>query len=114
VAKEEAKEELKKDQKRDQKTQKEQLARAHIFVKGDVQGVFYRSFAKEAADLARLGGWVKNIPDGRVEVVVEGDKEKVEAYTKKLWVGPASAKVVDVKVIWERARGEFEGFEIRY
>ena len=55
---------------------------AHIRIYGQVQGVFFRSYAKEVADRLGLVGWVKNNPDGSVETVAEGSKEKLEEFVK--------------------------------
>lgn len=88
--------------------------RAHIFVSGRVQGVFFRTSAKEEADRLGVLGWVKNLPDGRVEAVFEGDREKVEKIVNWTRRGPIWAKIDDFSVTWEDYTGEFSNFEIRY
>ncbi len=90
------------------------MKRAHIWVSGRVQGVFYRATAKEVADRLRLTGWVRNLPDGRVEAVVEGPEDAVKAFIDWCWEGPPLARVEDVEVVWEDPTGEFSGFKIRY
>lgn len=88
--------------------------RAHIYVDGKVQGVFFRS---ETADLAqRLGinGWVRNLSDGRVEAVFEGEKEQVENQIEFCRSGPPGAFVQDLDVRWEDWRGEFLDFKVLY
>lgn len=89
-------------------------ARLHAIVKGLVQGVGYRFFVIRRAELLGLTGWVKNLPDGTVEVVAEGDRELLEELIKELWKGPSAAQVTDVVVKWERYTGEFKNFDVRW
>ena len=89
-------------------------ARAHVYVSGLVQGVFYRYHTKELADKLGLRGWVRNLPDGRVEAVFEGDKGAIEEMLEFCRRGPPGARVSGVKVRWEDYKGEFDGFTIRY
>lgn len=88
--------------------------RAHIFVSGLVQGVFFRDFTQRSAEILNLKGWVRNTQDGRVEVVCEGEKEDILELIENLKQGPPHARVKDVKVIWEEFRKEFTNFEIRW
>ncbi len=90
------------------------MKRAHLLVKGLVQGVFYRSSARQVARQLGLTGWVKNLPDGRVEIIVEGAEEKIEEFIKWCWKGPPSAVVENVDVSYSEALGEFDDFSIRY
>jgi len=84
--------------------------RAHVLVTGYVQGVFYRHTAAQHARSRGLTGWVRNLPDGRVEAVIEGQEQGV------LWLvdwcrrGPPHATVEDVEVTWESFSGDFSGF----
>ena len=87
--------------------------RAHLFLSGYVQGVGFRAKAKMQADTLGLNGWVSNLPDGRVEIVVEGDPALVEQLIDWCRSGPARATVTDAKVEWESPRGE-PPFFIRY
>lgn len=89
-------------------------ARAHIFVSGRVQGVFFRDFTQRCASSLNLSGWVRNLGDGRVEVMVEGDKEKIKSLINNLNQGPPSASVEKVDVNWEDYKGEFKYFQITY
>jgi acylphosphatase len=89
-------------------------ARAHIFVSGRVQGVFFRQNTLERAKSFGLFGWVRNTEDGRVEAVFEGDKEKIEKIIEWMKVGPPLSKVENVEVLWEDYKGEFDDFEIKY
>lgn len=89
--------------------------RAHVYVTGRVQGVFYRATTMEKAyEIGGLTGWVRNLPDGRVEVMAEGEKKKVETLVAWLWHGPPAAKVIDVKVAWLPPTGEFSDFDITH
>ena len=89
-------------------------ARAHIFVSGRVQGVFFRDHAQRWGASLKLGGWVRNLYDGRVEVVAEGEKEQIEVLIGKLKVGPPMARVENVDVSWEGYTGEFKDFRITW
>jgi acylphosphatase len=70
----------------------------HFYVAGRVQGVFYRSSTEAKARELTLTGWVRNLADGRVELVACGPSEKLAALEKWLWIGPAHAQVTDVIV----------------
>ena len=86
--------------------------RAHLFIKGKVQGVFYRFWTKNEAQKLGLAGWVRNLADGRVEAVFEGPKRKIEEMVAKCRQGPRLAKVEHLDISWEEATGEFDGFSI--
>lgn len=88
--------------------------RAHVFVSGRVQGVFFRSEARHEARIRGVKGWVRNLPDGRVEAVFEGEEEAVKELIDFCKWGPPGAKVTKVDVKWEVYTGEFKDFEIRY
>lgn len=88
------------------------LTRAHVYIQGRVQGVFYRSWTRDTAVELGLTGWVRNLADGRVEAVFEGPKEDVKMVIKKSKQGSMAANVDHIDVIWEEATGEFKGFEI--
>ena len=88
--------------------------RAHVLVKGRVQGVLFRYVTKDEANLRGVKGWVRNLEDGRVEAVFEGVKEKVDEMIEFCHYGPPAAKVSSVKVMWEEYTGNFKGFSIRY
>ena len=92
----------------------DEKVRAHLLISGRVQGVCYRIETKIAADRFGVFGWVKNKRDGRVEALVEGKKEKVDALIEWCREGPPSARVHDVEVTWEPCRDEFSEFEITY
>lgn len=89
-------------------------ARAHIFVSGRVQGVFFRDHTRRWASSLDLTGWVRNTMDGRVEVLAEGDKDRIENLISRLKEGPPMAHVENVEVDWEEYRGEFIDFRITW
>lgn len=88
--------------------------RAHVYISGRVQGVFFRASTREEARKRGVKGWVKNLPDGRVEAVFEGDEEKIEEMIDFCKKGPRAAEVKDIKVEWQEHQGEFNEFGVRY
>lgn len=88
--------------------------RAHVYISGRVQGVFFRSSAEEKALELGIKGWVRNLRDGRVEAVLEGEKEKVEEMLRWCHEGPQYARVTNVEVKWEEYEGEFKSFGVAY
>ena len=88
--------------------------RAHVFVSGRVQGVFFRYETRQRARRVGVTGWVRNLPDGRVEAVFEGEKEAVEYMVEFCKRGPPAARVEKVDVKWEQYKGEFQDFKIVY
>jgi len=87
--------------------------RARIYVVGKVQSVFYRNFIKRKAIALNVTGWVRNLPDGRVEAVFEGEKSKVEELINRTKKGSLIAQVDELKVMPEEYKEEFDNFEIR-
>jgi acylphosphatase len=86
--------------------------RVRVIVSGRVQGVFFRESTRQAAERAKVRGWIKNLPDGRVEALLEGPQDgllKVLDYMKQ---GPEYAEVSDAQVVGEEYQGEFKGFTI--
>ena len=88
--------------------------RVHVFISGRVQGVFFRGSAKDEAKRLGLTGWVRNMPDGRVEAVFEGDEGLVESMVSWCRKGPSYSRVDDVEVTTEEYRGEFSDFGVRH
>ncbi len=86
--------------------------RAHVYVSGKVQGVNFRGALQEEAENQGLNGWVRNLQDGRVEAVFEGDSETVRQMIEWCESGPSSADVDDVSVEQESPEG-LSGFEVR-
>jgi acylphosphatase len=88
--------------------------RAHVFVSGIVQGVFFRQKTKHQAESLGVMGWVRNLPDGRVEAVFEGEEDVVKEIVDYCGKGPRGASVTGLAVNREAFRGEYENFEIVY
>ncbi len=86
--------------------------RAHVYLGGRVQGVFFRAETANLAHRLDLAGWVRNMPDGRVEAIFEGEKEKVEKAVEFCRRGPPSAHVSILDVEWEEWKGEFRDFRV--
>ena len=87
--------------------------RAHVFVSGRVQGVYYRATTREQAGERGVDGWVRNLNDGRVEAVFEGSEESVEAMVEWCHEGSSRARVEDIDVEYEDPEG-LDGFEVRW
>ncbi len=88
--------------------------RAHVIVSGSVQGVFFRSEIENLAGENGVTGWVRNLPDGTVEAVFEGEEQSVLRLVEFCKRGPPLARVEKVAVSKETFRGEFFGFRIKY
>ncbi len=88
--------------------------RLHIYVSGIVQGVFFRSNTAHKANSLRLTGWVKNLPDRRVEILVEGNEEMVDKFLDWCKEGPPNAEVDSVETMVLPFKQEFNDFKIVY
>lgn len=88
--------------------------RVRIFVTGKVQGVFFRQTLKVMAKKNDVFGWVKNLKDGRVEAVLEGEGEKIDRLIVWAHSGPANARVEDVEIRNEKFTDEFSKFDVLY
>ncbi len=88
------------------------MERFHAVVSGLVQGVGFRYFVLRSAAAGGLNGYVKNLCNGDVEVVAEGERHELAALLEDLRVGPRSAMVRDVRVEWIPAVGNMEGFQV--
>jgi len=91
-----------------------QPVRLEAIVRGLVQGVGLRYHVLQRASALGLTGYVRNLWDGSVEVVAEGDKAKLDQFLAYLEVGPRSAWVQEVTTNWLAASGEFHSFEVRF
>ena len=89
------------------------LARAHAHVSGRVQGVWFRQSTAERGKALGLAGWVRNLADGRVEILAEGPREAVEALMDYARVGPPLADVRSLEVQWGDSTGDLEAFGVR-
>ncbi len=87
--------------------------RVRVLIEGEVQGVYFRDSATRRARKYEVGGWIRNLPDGRVEVIYEGEDDAVQAMIDWSWDGPDRAEVVNVQAIEEAPQGE-EGFQILF
>ena len=88
------------------------MKRAKVIVRGSVQGVFFRAEARDRARSLGLAGWVRNVHDGTVEAVFEGEDERVESLVEWCSRGPAGARVEQVDVDWSEPEGD-QRFSIR-
>ena len=93
--------------------EEEEKVRVHLRIEGRVQGVFFRAATLDQAVRLGLKGWVRNCPDGSVEVVAEGEKQKIEDLTGWCHHGPPGSHVRNVLLQWEDFKDEFAGFRIR-
>ena len=84
-----------------------------MMISGRVQGVFYRVFSKKEADSLGVRGYVRNLDDGRVELVAEGSEEKLEKLVEACRKGPAMARVDDIRIEKSGSAEGFKNFEIR-
>lgn len=87
-------------------------ARAHVYVNGRVQGVCFRSETREKALEHDVSGWVRNLLDGRVEAIFEGEKNQVDTLIEFCRNGPFGARVTNLLISWEDYTGEFRDFKI--
>jgi acylphosphatase len=85
----------------------------HVLIAGHVQGVGFRFFAEAQASVEGVHGWVRNLPDGRVEALVEGDQESVDRVERALRRGPSGSRIESVTVESVPPSGRATGFSIR-
>ena len=90
------------------------MRRAEALISGRVQGVWFRGSTVSEARRLGLVGWVRNLPDGRVQALFEGPEQKVRTAVSWCHEGPRSARVDSVAVTWRDATGEFAGFDVRF
>lgn len=88
--------------------------RARVRISGRVQGVYFRQTTAQEANRLGVFGWVRNLPDGDVEAVIEGRDEDVDRLIAWCHHGPPAARVDDVSVSWETVTGQFRGFSVTY
>ncbi|GAB4565315.1 MAG: acylphosphatase [Anaerolineales bacterium] len=90
------------------------IVRAHIWVKGRVQGVGFRAHVEySAGQIGGLTGWVRNVGCDTVEAVVEGGRENVERFIEAMKQGPRMSRVDEAKIDWESPTGEYNGFKVK-
>ena len=88
--------------------------RVHLLVSGKVQGVFFRQALKVVAKKNNVLGWVRNLKDGRVEAILEGDNKSINSVIEWTRIGPANSHVDDIQVSDEEFKNEFSTFEVLY
>ncbi|HET9914258.1 MAG TPA: acylphosphatase [Anaerolineales bacterium] len=94
--------------------QSNQKVRAHVWVKGRVQGVGFRAYVEYCArQIGDLTGWVRNVGYDTVEAVAEGERPDVELFIQAMKDGPGASRVDESKVEWEEPTGEFQEFGVR-
>ena len=89
------------------------MSTAHVYISGFVQGVGYRAFVKKHATELGLTGWVKNLPDGRVEAMFQGEKKTIEQILELCKKGPFLSQVDSVVVEWKEDKGRLDKFQIQ-
>jgi acylphosphatase len=87
-------------------------ARVHVVIEGRVQGVFFRASTRDEARARGLSGWVRNLPDGRVEAVFEGDRKVVENMLSWCRKGPPYAYVDQIDIDWQPCQGDSADFRV--
>lgn len=88
------------------------MKRLHLIIKGRVQGVFYRHNTKKKALELNLKGYVKNLPDGTVEVIAEAPEDKLKLFIDWCWHGSPFSKVDDIDVKWSDSKDEYTDFSV--
>ena len=88
------------------------MKQARVYISGFVQGIGFRHFVRGKANELGLTGWVKNLPDGRVEILFQGSRDKIEEAIKECNKGPFLSEVKDIVVEWEDSKVVYKDFEI--
>ena len=88
--------------------------RVHVWITGRVQGVFFRAYTRDAAQLIGVTGWVRNLPDGRVEAVFEGEPDKVERMIEWCREGSPMSRIESVDLLEEVYTGDFDRLAITH
>ena len=90
------------------------MKRAHAFYSGRVQGIGFRYTAQNIAENLGVYGWVKNLEDGRVEIVAEGEEKNLKEFLDKILKGPLGRYIKDMELSWETPTSEFNDFDVRF
>jgi len=88
--------------------------RLYILISGRVQGIGFRFFTRHHASTLGITGYVKNLVNGKVEVVAEGKESDLEEFVRRLKQGPSLARVIDIKIDRRKYKGNFKRFSIEY
>ncbi len=86
----------------------------HVWISGIVQGVFFRAHTRQVALSLHVTGWVRNLRDGRVEIIAQGTQDALERLVEWCHHGPSMSRVDKIDVRWEDITKTFDDFEIRY
>ncbi len=89
-------------------------ARLHVLIEGRVQGVFFRAYTRDQARARGLTGWVRNLPDGRVEALFEGDRPALTSMLAWCRKGPSYAYVDHLEIDWQPYQGDLADFRVVY
>lgn len=89
------------------------MRQLHAIVHGKVQGVWFRAWTRDTAREMGVTGWVRNLPDGNVEALAQGDDELLKSFEQRLWDGPPLARVTEIEAEWSDADEHFASFEVR-
>jgi acylphosphatase len=89
------------------------MKRAHVFYSGSVQGVGFRYTVQDIAVNLDIYGWVKNLKDGRVEIVAEAEEKNLKEFLDKISKGPLGRYIKDADAVWEKPSKEFNDFDIK-
>lgn len=90
------------------------LVRVRVLIEGKVQGVFFRAYSLQKAKSLGVKGYVKNSPDGKVDIIAEGEGKNIEDFVEWCHKGPLHARVTKVLINHEQYKGEYEKFSIVY
>ncbi len=90
------------------------MQRIHIWVRGVVQGVGFRYFTVRKARESGVSGWARNTADGKVEIVAEGERWRLEEFTESVKIGSSLSSVTGIEVKEEKYQDEFDEFEVRF
>ena len=90
------------------------MKQIHVFVTGRVQGVFFRQSTIVMAMKNNVNGWVRNLDDGRVEIVAQGQEQNIDNLSNWCRTGPANSRVDEFELKEESILEKFENFEVRY
>jgi acylphosphatase len=91
-----------------------ELARVHVWVSGQVQGVGFRAFVQQSGSILGLSGWVRNIGDDQVETVAEGPRQVLQRFVEVVSRGPRASRVEEARVEWESPTSEFRDFGVKH
>lgn len=86
----------------------------HCIVTGKVQKVWFRAWTQDLAQRMKVKGWVRNLPDGSVELMAQADEKTLQAFLEELRQGPPLSRVEDVQTDYPESTDEFESFEFRW